>query len=171
MAAKYVAPDAPVQTTTRDIKHAIEIWNRDAGAQVVGAWDMPNPTKIGGAEALVRFQLRGEEVLLRCESQRTYSLNLRCCFLALDAMRLNERRGIADTLRQAYAALPAPAKQRDPYEVLGVRSDMSTDDIEDLYAIKIKRVHPDLNRDDPDAAKKAAELNDAIERIRKDRGL
>lgn len=169
MGDKYVAPDRPAKDTRDDLEHAISIWNRDAGAKVVGAWDMPPSTTIGGREALVRFQLRGEEVLLRCDSQKTYTQNLRCCYLALDAMRLNERRGIADTMRQAYAQLAAPAVQRDPYEVLGVRSDMALEDIEDLYAIKIKRVHPDLNPDDPDAQRKTSELNDAIERIRVER--
>lgn len=167
---KYSAPDRPAKDTADDIRHAIAIWNRDAlDPSPVGAWDMPPATTIGGSEAIVRFQLRGLEVLLRCESQKTYTQNLRCCFLALDAMRMNERRGIADTLRQAYAALPAPTIQRDPYEILGVRPDMSIDDIEDWYSLKVKRAHPDRNPDDPDAAKKTAELNGAIERIRAER--
>lgn len=168
--AKYtVNSDHNVPATMADIKHAIEIWNRDAKEEAVGKWDAPPSSTIGGNEAILRIDLRGRPVTIRCDSQRTFTQNLRCCFLALDDMRMNERRGIAETMREAYAMLAAPVLQRDPYEVLGVRSDMPIEDLEQWYALKAKRLHPDTNAG-KDTTKEMAELNDAMDRIRKERG-
>lgn len=91
--------------------------------------------------------------------------NFRVCYLALEAIRLNEARGIADVVREAYLSLPAPVRQRDPYEVLGVRSDTPLEDIEAMYRAKARRLHADVGGSD--AAMK--ELNTAIERIREER--
>lgn len=166
MAAAYrVNTEKPAQATIADIRHAVSIWNRDAGETAVSAFDVPPSPKVGGVEAVVRIELRGRPVEFRCGSQRTYSENLRCCFLALDSMRLNERRGIGEVMQTAYAMLSAPKAERDPYEVLGVRSNLDLEDIEAVWRSKVKRAHPDAGG----TAEAAAELNGAIERIRKER--
>lgn len=69
--------------------------------------------------------------------------NLWALAVGLDAIRLNELRGLDDVARQVYQALPAP-RQRDPWEVLGLRSDADIDAIEAVYRAKAKRLHPDV---------------------------
>lgn len=68
--------------------------------------------------------------------------NLWALAIGLDAIRLNEERGLDDVAVQMYQALPAP-RQRDPWEVLGLRSDADMDAIEAVYRAKAKRLHPD----------------------------
>ena len=68
--------------------------------------------------------------------------NLWALAIGLDAVRLNELRGLDDVARQVYQALPAP-RERDPFEVLGIRADADEDVIDAAYRAKAKRLHPD----------------------------
>jgi DnaJ-class molecular chaperone len=52
---------------------------------------------------------------------------------------------------------------RDPYEVLGVAKSASAQDIKSAYRKLAKKLHPDANKHDKDAASKFAELNAAHE--------
>lgn len=110
----------------------------------------------------LRYQPNGSpEITLTMGRQSRAQDNLRVLYLAVEAMRMNEERGIADTIREAYLQLAAPARQRDPFEVLGLRPDTPLEDIKAMYAIKAKRLHPDAGGTD-EAMK---ELNDAWERV------
>ena len=92
--------------------------------------------------------------------------NLRALYLGLESMRMNETRGIGDVVREMYLQLPAPSKGRDPYEVLGIRSDAPLEVIEASWRALAKRAHPDAGGSD--AAMK--EINAAWEKIKADRG-
>lgn len=139
-------------------------WDRDE-RNVIGEKDFPVPSSVGGVEATVRFVLRGVNILVACDSQPTYRDNFRCVAFAIEAMRMNEKRGIADTLRKAYLQLEAPKEQRDPYEVLGVRPDASQALLDAAYKAQANERHPDKGGSDT----AMQELNDARERIRADR--
>lgn len=160
-----VETNKTAQTTLTDIRHCVEIWNRDSGAKVISDYDILPSMKVAGVDATVRLELRNSPLEIRCSSQSDYALNLRCCYLALDSMRLNERRGIGDVLREAYAQLPAAPRALDPYEVLGVRSDTPLEDIEAVYRSKARRAHPDAGGSDA----QMKELNEAIKKIRDQR--
>ena len=56
------------------------------------------------------------------------------------------------------------AEKRDYYEVLGVDKSASKDDIKKAYRQAAKKYHPDLNKDNPEAAaEKFKEVNEAYE--------
>jgi hypothetical protein len=88
--------------------------------------------------------------------------NLWALALGLDAVRLNELRGLDDVARQVYQALPAP-RTRDPWEVLGLRPDADPEAIEAVYRSKARRAHPDTGGD----AAAFRELQAAYEEVKR----
>lgn len=54
---------------------------------------------------------------------------------------------------------------RDPYEILGVASTASTDDIQKAYRKLAKRLHPDLNPGNPEAEEKFKEVAQAYDLV------
>ena len=52
---------------------------------------------------------------------------------------------------------------KDYYKVLGVEKNASEDDIKSAYRKLAKKYHPDLNKDNPEAAEKFKEVNEAYE--------
>ena len=53
----------------------------------------------------------------------------------------------------------------DPYSVLGVSRDASQDEVKKAYRRKARENHPDLNPNDPNAAERMNEVNEAYDRI------
>lgn len=51
----------------------------------------------------------------------------------------------------------------DYYEVLGISKGASDEEIKKAYRAMIKKYHPDLNKDDPNAEEKTKEINEAYE--------
>lgn len=66
--------------------------------------------------------------------------------------------------RAAFHATPAAsAEKKDLYEVLGVSRDANKDEIKRAYYKLAKKYHPDTNKDDPNAAGKFADVQNAYE--------
>lgn len=53
----------------------------------------------------------------------------------------------------------------DPYSVLGISKDASKDEIKKAYRKKAKEFHPDLHPNDPKAAEKMNEINEAYDML------
>src|SRR5947207_4648048 len=71
------------------------------------------------------YHKHGKTVTLVMGKQNRAVDNLRVLYLAVEAMRLNERRGISDVLESAYLQLAAPSEAIDPYELLIIRPENS----------------------------------------------
>jgi len=144
--------------TLQDLRNTFRLWG-------VQAWAADHQR--GTNTATVRYCPPGTTTAidLAMSKQPTPEDNLRVLYLAVDAMRLNDLRGITDTVREAYLQLPAPTTARDPYETLGVRSDTPLEDIEAVYRSKAKRAHPDTGGSDAEMRA----LNEAMDAIRKEK--
>lgn len=131
MAYKYKTPSVidPPGTLRAQIVDEIERWNSAAGATVVSDYDLPMKTAATdpAEPATVVLNLRGSKVVFTVRRWGDFRTNLWAVKEAIRQFRLNEERGLADTLAQAYKALPAPEgvfeTRRDPYEVLGLTRD------------------------------------------------
>ena len=121
----------------------------------------------------VRYTKDGHEVVLTMDKQDRAHDNLRVLYLAVEAMRMNEARGIADVVASAYAQLPAPGQTShaaspvvgDPYAVLGVQRSDSLEAIERIWKGRLWDAHPDHGG----SQERTAALNAAMNAIRKER--
>lgn len=104
--------------------------------------------------------------VMRSGDQSSAASNIRKIYLIINALRLNERRGFAEYMREFYLQLPAGRDEGDPYKVLGVTPDAPLEDIEAMYRSKARRLHPDAANEDGTAM---AALNAAMDRIRQEK--
>ncbi|HYT41099.1 MAG TPA: J domain-containing protein [Methylomirabilota bacterium] len=109
------------------------------------------------------YKKNGKTVTLVMGKQDRAVDNLRVLYLAVEAMRLNERRGISDVLESAYLQLAVPTQAIDPYELLEIRPDASLEVAEAVYKTKVRNIHPDRGG----STEHMKALNRAIDEIRK----
>ncbi|MEX0750681.1 MAG: J domain-containing protein [Dehalococcoidia bacterium] len=147
--------------TMSELRYCFEGW-RDA--ELISARNL----KDANDTAEVVFEFHGETVRVQYGLQQRYRDNLRAVYLTLEGLRLAYRRGLGDLLTNTVSQmlqLGAAAVHRDPYELLGVRPDTPLPVAEAAYKTLAKALHPDAGGSDEDMR----ELNDAIQRVRRDR--
>ncbi len=108
----------------------------------------PSPRADQGVS--VEWSRAGQPFHLTMEKHPAAYQNIRVIYFAVKALRENEMRGLTDIMRDAYLQLAAPAKERDPWEVLGVRPDAPREVVEAAYRAQAKRLHPDAGGSDAD---------------------
>lgn len=151
--------------TNREISVEFERWGVDnwetnypKGAMREGS----NQSEIDRT-VTVTYQKNGKTIKLTMGKQDRAIDNLRVLFLAIQAMRMNEKRGIGEIIASAYLQLEAPVGKRDPYEVLGIRLDSPKEVAEAAYKALARTYHPDAGG----TQEKMTELNEAINEIRR----
>lgn len=167
MARPYtLSTDISWQQTMEDLAECFRKWGieeYEALKNVMGSRMNSYALSPSERRATVRYRHpSGQVVELSMERQERPADNLRVLYLALEAMRLNEARGLGDVMAAAYLQLAAPRQRRDPYEVLGVRSDTDKDVIKAAYRALAKKLHPDTGSGDAEAM---TELNGAYASI------
>lgn len=109
----------------------------------------------------LRYKKGDKNVVLTMGLQKNAEANLRVLYLAIQSMRMNEKRGIGKILEEAYLQLAAP-ERFNPYEVLGIDPSSSLDFCEVTYRFRMMTAHPDVGGSEEDARR----LNKAIKIIR-----
>lgn len=127
-----------------------------------------NRSHWGERWARVTYRPRGAAapVSMQLDSQDTAARNLNSIVVTLEAIRMQERRGLGAITASHYLALSAPQTERDPYEILQSRPDADRDTVDALYRLRAKQTHPDAG-----GTQEAFEqVTKAKERIYADRG-
>lgn len=151
--------------TMQDLEDQMRIWG-------IKEWETNYPKgarseawRQSEADRTVRltYVKNGKPVELIMGKQKRAVDNLRVLYLAIESMRLNEKRGIGEVLESAYLQLAASVAVTDPYDALEIRENASLEVAEAAYRAKVRNLHPDAGGSD-DQMKL---LNHAIEEIRK----
>lgn len=117
----------------------------------------PEPDDTGVA---VYFRLDGKPIVLACDKWDRVADNIIAIAKHINALRGMDRWGVG-SLSQAFAgytALPGPDHKRAWWEILGVPSSASREEIDAAYRKLARQFHPDVN---PDGAAAMAEINRA----------
>jgi DnaJ domain len=153
---------AETQTDLADTfaKWGVTEWetNHPRGANKLGYVQSPTERAVR-----LTYYKNGHQINLVMDKQRRAVDNLRVLYLAVEAMRLNEKRGIAEVLQSAYLQLEAPTPKRSPYEILGIMPDAPLAVAEAAYRARARTMHPDQGG----SVDQFKELNEAIGAIRK----
>jgi hypothetical protein len=91
----------------------------------------------------VTYEVNGREVVLKMGKHPYYYQNLRVVYMAIDAVRMDEERGLTELVRDAMALGAPPSGEREPIRVLGLRPGATAADIDLAYKVLANRWHPD----------------------------
>jgi hypothetical protein len=150
--------------THSDLKYTLGLWG-------VTEWNVTHPKGVYSEAAnqseedrtvTITFTKDGKRIVYTSKDQSRAVDNLRKIYLGLEAMRMNDRRGLTEMLTKTYLALGAPEQQIDPYQVLGIYNDAPLEVAEAVYKTKVMKAHPDKGGDIATFKK----LKTAIEMIR-----
>jgi hypothetical protein len=143
--------------TVADLKECFRKW---------GVEDYILPTKqeserIGCVE--VSFAKRGVWAVPRCARFSTPEQNIRAVYLALDAVRLADQRGIGELMAEASRVLALPDPSQAEAVIARFSAAISADEVRAkprmYYAQALHETHPDHGgrREDFDAVRRAGE--------------
>jgi hypothetical protein len=134
-------------------------------------WDINHPRGFrltswhqSRADRTVRltYTKAGHTLTLVMDQQERAVDNLRVRYLAIEAMRLNEKRAISEVVAAAYAQLVAPPDPDSPYTMLNIPEGAPLAVAEAAYRQQAKALHPDAGG----SAEQMRRLNEAIRAVR-----
>lgn len=156
--------DKTPEDTRRDIDDAFRKWGIDE-------YRIPRNGKGTWGEAVITFYVNDSKQELRCDRFPDYRDNLRALYLILDALRKAQERGILQELARAAVAFLPPApdqpRKRPWYEVLQVTPKTAAEVVKASYRALSMTAHPDKGGSEG----AMAELNEAYEQFKRERGL
>lgn len=144
-------------------KWGIRDWqtNYPRGARLTAQWQDEQDRNV-----ILSFTMPGgKHVNLSMNKQTRAVDNLRVLYLAVEDMRMNEKRGIAEVVQSAYMQLGEGNAQKSPYEVLQIMPDAPLEVAEASYKARVKIAHPDAGGSE----EQMKELNEAIKSIRQEK--
>ena len=154
---------APWKQTMEELETTFAKWGiREWQVRPMRELDHRYHGSVDPAKVTVEYVLNGDRVSLDCAAHGYYYENLRVLYLAIEAMRMNEVRGLTNVIRDAYMQLVAPKSKRDPWEVLGLRPDAGAVAVDAVYRALAKERHPDAGGSD----EAMRELNEAYEAVK-----
>lgn len=92
------------------------------------------------------FKYKGKQMCFACDRYRSVADNMRAISLTISALRGIARWGTGDMMEAAFTgfmALPAPAMEDEPHQVLGVEKTAPRNEIEYAYKRLAAQHHPD----------------------------
>lgn len=165
--AYHISTQKTWSQTNRELDECFRRWgvsnwstNYPRGARLEG-WSQSETDRT----VELKYQKNGKTVKLVMGKQPRAVDNLRVLYLAIEAMRLNEKRGIGEILESAYKQLAGPIAEKTPYEILGLPEGLPLSVYETMYKDLARRNHPDQGGS-PETMKA---INNAIGIIRKER--
>lgn len=159
-----IRTDASWSKTMRELSESFSKWS-------VTDWDTnyPRGARLEGMNqsetdrtVTLRYVLKGKTVNLSMSRQSRAVDNLRMLFLAVEAMRMNEKRGIGELIAQTYLQLAGPIQEKSPWEVLGIYPGSPLSVAEAAYKERAMIAHPDRGGSELEMK----QLNNAIKIIR-----
>jgi hypothetical protein len=121
--------------TLAELEHTMQLWgvtewevNYPRGARSQ-AWQQSEADRT----VKLTYTKNFKPITLMMGKQNRAVDNLRVLYLAVEAMRMNEKRGIGDVIESVYLQLAAPTVIQDPYEVLEIRPNASLEIAEAAY--------------------------------------
>lgn len=106
----------------------------------------------------------GKTVTVSKDDLRRSEDNFRALYLALEDLRMIEKRGLGEIVGIVLMQIAGPVA-RTPYDVLGVKADAPMADIDSAYRRRAKEVHPDVGG----SHEEMQELTAALSEIREQR--
>lgn|GEM_PF-4252109 len=167
-----------VDQTRREIRHTFFLWDIDPSEfEIVWEEDRSSGRIIRRPGARVRYMRNGQWQEVACFGFPSRAANLRQCFLLLERLRIAEQHGVQYqglTFTKDLATTTGEAARReslmDAYDILGASPDDPLELITDVFRRKSMYYHPD-HPDKGGTDEKFKRLNEAYERIMKERGI
>ena len=167
MSDYHITTNMSWSRTQNDLAYTFQQWG-------VRDWDTDYPRgarlegfnqSLADRTVTLKYTKDGQKFVLSMGKQARAIDNLRVLYIAVEAIRMNERRGIGELLASVYLQLAAGVSgKRSPYEILGLAQGLPLTVYEAMYKDLVRKNHPDVGGSE----EKMVELNNAIGLIKEE---
>ena len=163
--------------TRNDLRHMFDMWGIDSFSILREQEEYIGGRMKRGNGCTVSYVRKGIEQTVFCNHHIDYAENIRSIFLFMDRVRIAEKSGISyqglSSTKDLVKSTSPTAKTEeaesldDAYDVLGAKTDDSTEMVKKIYLQKSQFYHPDKQGGDESKFKR---VRSAYETIMKSRG-